>query len=937
MKNVYFLLSFFTAVILFNTNSNGQTQAYKLGANNFRYSDTLGGTHNVLYFNIMLQHLNPEVSGDFYYAAGQYFFNFNPLIANGGILTYRIVDSDLPPELRPVNASISGNILRMAGNLPSPPGYLISTSYPGTKIVRMSLRTSASTFASVPLNLTWRTLPGFEVNIAAFNGIFAYSVASNGNYYIDSLNNYVNIDLLNPAYNSTENLSSVKFIWSKAAHAKDYTIRISNDSLMNSIIINDSLITDTSKTISNLILGNKYYWRLKINDSSGTSYYSYTSRFYSKKLLISPPDNSIDQNQTVNFIWNKLSDSVSKYVLLVSADSLMTGSVISDTVSADTSKALSGFTYNSKYFWKVKCLYPAGSTEVSETRNFKTKKILMALTSPLNNSINNNLTINFIWQPPVPLISSKYYLKISTDSLQSSVIFSDSIQNTESKIVGGFTLNTKYFWSVSVKDSFNNYIRSDIWNFKTGILAMNLYSPLNNASGISTSPLMIWRKPVIDVDKYKLVISTDSMQTDIKITDTITDTFKYVSGLDFDKKYYWSVAASDSLGTSKTSAVWNFRTVPVLVSPENNSSDVPVNPVLIWRKPISNVSSYKLILSGDSLQTDIIFTDSAITDTFKNLSGLVFDKKYYWSIAAKDTAGNASSSPVWNFRAKTFLFSPANNTVFYGWVTSVLFQWYRIPSAIYYKLEVSDDPSFQNILFIDSLITDSNRYVTTLPSSLWYFWRISVWNNSGYFRVSDVWNIRRDLPVPVELQSFTSDVTGNDVRLDWSTAYEINNSGFDIERSYMDNLTSGEWIKIGNISGNGTTSTVQSYSFSDRNLSSGKYAYRLKQTDFNGNSEYFNLDEKVNIGIPAKYELSQNYPNPFNPLTNLEFGISEPGFVSLMIYDASGREVITLVNENKSPGYYSVSFNASGLSSGIYFYRITSGKFSATRKMLLIK
>ena len=92
-----------------------------------------------------------------------------------------------------------------------------------------------------------------------------------------------------------------------------------------------------------------------------------------------------------------------------------------------------------------------------------------------------------------------------------------------------------------------------------------------------------------------------------------------------------------------------------------------------------------------------------------------------------------------------------------------------------------------------------------------------------------------------------------------------------------------------------------------------------------------------NNQTPLKYNLSQNYPNPFNPTTNLEFGISELGFVSLKVYDISGKEVTTLVNEQKAPGYYSVSFNGANLSSGIYFYSIKAGDFVSIKKMTLIK
>jgi hypothetical protein len=187
--------------------------------------------------------------------------------------------------------------------------------------------------------------------------------------------------------------------------------------------------------------------------------------------------------------------------------------------------------------------------------------------------------------------------------------------------------------------------------------------------------------------------------------------------------------------------------------------------------------------------------------------------------------------------------------------------------------------------------------------------------------------------LPVELASFVSSVNGRNVELNWATTSETNNSGFDIERSSV----SGSWTKVANVAGNGTTTSANSYSYTDRNLASGNYNYRLKQIDFNGNFEYFNLSGEVNVGIPSKFDLSQNYPNPFNPSTSISFDLPVDGKVSLKIFDMSGKEMMTLVNEVKTAGYYSVSFNGSNLSSGAYFYRINAGDFTATKKMTLIK
>jgi len=198
-----------------------------------------------------------------------------------------------------------------------------------------------------------------------------------------------------------------------------------------------------------------------------------------------------------------------------------------------------------------------------------------------------------------------------------------------------------------------------------------------------------------------------------------------------------------------------------------------------------------------------------------------------------------------------------------------------------------------------------------------------------------------DALLPVELSSFTSVVYGRNAELNWSTVTETNNSGFEIERSSVNNQYLNDWKKIGYVTGNGTTGIVSDYSFTDRGINTGKYNYRLKQIDFNGNFEYHNLTGEVVIGIPADFSISQNYPNPFNPSTKINYDLPVDGKVSIKLFDISGKELATLVNELKTAGYYTVSYNASGLPSGTYFYRINSesngNNYIATKKMVLLK
>lgn len=189
-----------------------------------------------------------------------------------------------------------------------------------------------------------------------------------------------------------------------------------------------------------------------------------------------------------------------------------------------------------------------------------------------------------------------------------------------------------------------------------------------------------------------------------------------------------------------------------------------------------------------------------------------------------------------------------------------------------------------------------------------------------------------DKPLPVELEAFSYSVNGNNVSLGWLTAKEENNYGFYVER-----YSTGMWSELAFIKGSGNVTTRTEYAYTDKDVPSGVYQYRLRQTDFNGNFEYLDLNSVVSVGTPDRFTLEQNYPNPFNPTTTIAYGITQNGPVSLKIYDNSGKEVATLVNEPKTAGYYTVTFSNPNLSSGIYYYKLEAGNFVATKKMVLLR
>ncbi len=187
-------------------------------------------------------------------------------------------------------------------------------------------------------------------------------------------------------------------------------------------------------------------------------------------------------------------------------------------------------------------------------------------------------------------------------------------------------------------------------------------------------------------------------------------------------------------------------------------------------------------------------------------------------------------------------------------------------------------------------------------------------------------------PTPVELQSFSAAVVNGKVNLEWTTATEKNNRGFEIERK----SGNSDYLAIGFVQGAGTVTTPNHYSFVDRDNTRGLFTYRLKQVDFVGKYTYSN---EVTVDVPAAsdFVLEQNYPNPFNPSTKINYSVPNGARVKLILYDILGNQVKELSDEFKEAGNYSYILNADGLSSGVYIVRLIAGTTNKVIKITLAK
>jgi len=285
------------------------------------------------------------------------------------------------------------------------------------------------------------------------------------------------------------------------------------------------------------------------------------------------------------------------------------------------------------------------------------------------------------------------------------------------------------------------------------------------------------------------------------------------------------------------------------------------------------------------------------------------DVNYYGFVALNGLSGGTSSD------------------VFPGDGATIRFEVYNLINAIYDSTSVTRVGDYRSY-------SGSGPYSFNAGATLFVSFAIVVGTNLADLQATaDAAILKYNGTIlPVELSSFSANVSNGNVLLNWTTETEINNQGFEIQRRNTD----GQFVTIGNVQGNGTTTERKQYAYTDAGMETGNYYYRLKQIDFSGAYEFSN-EIFVDVNAPLEFALNQNYPNPFNPATKINFSLAEPSFVKLAVYNLMGEEVRVLKNEYMSAGNFTSSFDAASLPSGMYIYKIETAQYSSVRKMLLMK
>lgn len=446
----------------------------------------------------------------------------------------------------------------------------------------------------------------------------------------------------------------------------------------------------------------------------------------------------------------------------------------------------------------------------------------------------------------------------------------------------------------------------------------------------------------------------------------------YCSGRIWQFRYQGGVLTSDSLLVVASSissfgvdqngelyicnhagSIWRFAGNPIYVgttqvSPVNGSRHLAIPTQLKWRSA-SGAINYWLEVATDQNFSSLILRDSTLVDTVSTLSNLNEGIRYFWRLRVKNATGWGNYSSVWNF---TTAFIPGQINLAEPPDLSnvpsqvVTFRWRGDPGATAYWLEAGFDSAFGSVTRRDTMLTDTSLITNDSLLDTVYYWRVRGTSPAGYGLFSDVWKYTTySLPAqPVLVSPPDSSIQRYDsVLFVWRSIPDIFNYWFEL--SLDQNFSTFEVRDTTLID---TSTLVLNLPYNEwhywRVRAKNRGGYGL----FSSVGRFF-AQEFLSVGdkdrVPKTFMLYQNYPNPFNPLTQISYDLPRQSFVRLSVSNLLGQEISVLVHGWKQEGRHSVDFDASGLSSGVYFYRLEARPadvgqtedFRSVRKMVLMR
>lgn len=481
--------------------------------------------------------------------------------------------------------------------------------------------------------------------------------------------------------------------------------------------------------------------------------------------------------------------------------------------------------------------------------------------------------------------------------------------------------------------------------------APGLIAPANNSTDVSLMPVMSWSANGLN---YHLQISTNSGFSSILYEQNSLSFSQHQipSGyLNSSGVYYWRVSSINEFGEGGFSSANSFTTTsqtipsaPILISPINGVTNVPLKPQFDWND-VPGASSYRVLLSHSGVFPAPLLLDSAgFSSSLFNVPFNLFPlRKYFWKVCATNTAGTGAYSGVDSFivedLAPPTLISPADSTIT---TITVNLNWNTVQAADWYKYQVSEFEDFHTWIHNGTSVNPTVT-IDNLPLHSKWYWRIRAGKEDGlgpyyYGPYSTIRSFTTAISPPTLVSPFNGQqgVLLNPT-LTWNSVAGRTGYSFIISRS--SNFIDTVYTNISD-----TTFFALPTNLLEINT---LYYWKVRSRDSIGYGTYssaWNFKSRltgtlnsISEIIPTEYKLFSNYPNPFNPATKIKFDLPKSSLVRINIFDITGRMISEIVNQNLSAGSYETEFNGTNLSSGIYYYRIEAGEFVTTKKMILIK
>lgn len=593
------------------------------------------------------------------------------------------------------------------------------------------------------------------------------------------------------------------------------------------------------------------------------------------------------------------------------------------------------------------------------------------LVMPANYSINQSLTPLLNWDSVE--YASAFRVQVSTDSMFGTSQFDTMAALSQIGVPAGkLSAGQKYFWRAKGSNVVGDGPWSEVWNFTTvppPPSAPTLVSPANSLSGMPLTINLIWRVSQTALT-YRVQAATDQSFTNLIINDsTLTDTSRVISGLNPLTYYWWRVCAKNAGGSGEYSEVWSFKTIGGpgqvdLFHPPDNSVNQPTSLTFLWssageqtiaqkrsslsknnsRSGTRSITDYWFELTTDTLTFAGLLRDSTLSDTLKSVNGLMNSYAYYWRVKAKNETGWGVFSGWWKFTTAAPPPAVLNLKLipggFYNSVSNSLnlrdtFSIVLVDSATGAKVDSAR-------AIIDSLTfsaVPSYSVAQTGKYFIYVYHKNHLTISSRYTQlISRGSSVNYDFTTDSSMTYDCNVIKVSNSPVKWGMIpADANQDG------YVDALDQNVWI---------IENGQEGFFVSDFN--GDKFVDALDQNtwiSFNGRGTclpfYFMMQKSMKImnpalfrsneQIPTEYALYQNYPNPFNPVTRIKFALPEKDMATIKIFDALGREVKMLINEQLNPGRYEVTFDGSQLASGFYICQLRTDKYTDSKKLILTK